>query len=429
MRSSLRRPSLCLALCGLVFAWPPAAAAAQQPTTPATSQIFERFRDGVVKVEVIELGSAAKAGVGSGFHVSGDGLVVTNYHVVAPVVHDPERYRAELVDRAGARHEVEVEGLDAVHDLAVVRTAVRPRVSLSLGGGDVRQGSRLYALGHPGDLGLSIVEGTYNGLLEHSLYPRIHFTGSINPGMSGGPTIDADGRVTGVNVATAGDQVSFLVPVGRVRALVERVSAAGYAAPDDLLAEVGRQIHEHQAVYMEDLFRDSTPEVQLGRYRVVTEPTEAFRCWGDSRRLPTLPYETVEHWCATDDRIFIAGGQSSGVVDLSHELVETESLNPWRFTALVASVFARDNTPGGQEEHVTPWECSTRNVEARGSLLRVVLCARGYRKLPGLYDGVLKVAVLGDADAGLVSTLKLAGVSWENLRAVAGRYLRRNPWR
>ena len=63
--------------------------------------------------------------------------------------------------------------------------------------GDVAHGARLYSIGNPHDLGISIVEGTHNGLLRHTLYPRIHFTGPINPGMSGGPTITPEGAVVG----------------------------------------------------------------------------------------------------------------------------------------------------------------------------------------------------------------------------------------
>ncbi|HEU0077324.1 MAG TPA: S1C family serine protease, partial [Longimicrobiaceae bacterium] len=282
----------------------------------------------------------------------------------------------------------------------------------------------------PSDLGLSIVEGTYNGLLRHTLYPRIHFTGSINPGMSGGPTITADGRVVGVNVSTAGDQVSFLVPADRVQALLARALAPGYRPPASLLAEVGRQVRANQDVYLREMFAGDTKKVRLGPYRVATEPAPYFRCWGDSRRGREQPYESVQHFCSTDDYLFIAGDQQSGVVALSHQLIATRTLNPSRFFALYTSLFQADDTPGGQEEHVTSWRCGARNLRnAASTPLRAVLCVRRYRKLGELYDAVLKVAVLGRRDTGLVSTLTLSGVSHENVGRVTRRYLETVTWR
>jgi hypothetical protein len=58
-----------------------------------------------------------------------------------------------------------------------------------------------------------------------------------------------------------------------------------------------------------------------------------------------------------------------------------------------------------------------------------VLCVRRYRKLGELYDAVLKVAVLGNRDSGLVSTLTLSGVSFENVDRLTSRYLERITWR
>jgi hypothetical protein len=92
-------------------------------------------------------------------------------------------------------------------------------------------------------------------------------------------------------------------------------------------------------------------------------------------------------------------------------------------------VFAVDNTPGGEEEHVTSWRCGTRNVRNASLPMRAVLCLRRYRKLGELYDGVLKVAVLGRGDSGLVSTLTLSGVTFENVDRLARRYLERISWR
>ena len=425
-RIPFRRLAACLPVALALLAAP---VAAQEGRT-ATPAVFQRFAERVVKIQVVESGSAARAGTGSGFFVSAGGHLVTNYHVVSQLVHDPGRYRVELVDGAGRTHPVAVLAIDAVHDLAVLRAGLRTPRHFALGDAALAQGNRLYSLGHPSDLGLSIVEGTYNGLLRHTLYPRIHFTGSINPGMSGGPTITADGRVVGVNVSTAGDQMSFLVPADRVRALVARALAPGYRPPARFLAEVGRQVRANQDVYLREMFAGKPRTVRLGPYRVATEPAPYFRCWGDAQRGREQPYESVQHYCSTDDYLFIAGDQQAGVVTLSHQLIATRTLNAPRFFALYTSIFAADDTPGGQEEHVTSWRCGTRNLwGAADTPLRAVLCVRRYRKLGELYDAVLKVAVLGRRDTGLVSTLTLSGVSYQNVGRVTRRYLETVTWR
>ena len=68
----------------------------------------------------------------------------------------------------------------------------------------------------------------YLGVVERSFYPSIFFSGSLNPGMSGGPTLDEQGRVMGINVATRldGQQVSFLVPAQYAIDLVARARPA-----------------------------------------------------------------------------------------------------------------------------------------------------------------------------------------------------------
>ena len=55
-------------------------------------------------------------------------------------------------------------------------------------------------MGNPHDLGMTIIEGTYNGLIQTSRFQKILFSGSLNSGMSGGPAMDDKGRVIGVGV-------------------------------------------------------------------------------------------------------------------------------------------------------------------------------------------------------------------------------------
>ncbi|MFY0577534.1 trypsin-like peptidase domain-containing protein [Cystobacter fuscus] len=117
---------------------------------------------------------------------------------------------------------VRVVDVDVVHDLAVIQQDAPVKDWFELAATEPPQGARLYAMGNPHDLGTTIVEGTYNGLVQDALYDKVHFSGAINPGMSGGPTVTSEGRVVGVNVATLGNQLGFLVPVVHARALVER---------------------------------------------------------------------------------------------------------------------------------------------------------------------------------------------------------------
>jgi S1-C subfamily serine protease len=91
------------------------------------------------------------------------------------------------------------------------------------------RGARIFALGNPLDVGFAVAEGTYNGPVERSFLETLFFGGSLSAGMSGGPALDEQGRLIGVNVAARrdGEQVSFLVPAKPVRALIERGPGCG----------------------------------------------------------------------------------------------------------------------------------------------------------------------------------------------------------
>ena len=410
-------------------------ASSQSPTRaqimPATTaEIFKRFSEHVVKIEVVETGSAAKAAIGTGFYASAAGHIVTNYHVISKLIHTPDRYRIEVTDAAGLAAPASVLGVEVVYDLAVLRTQRRPKGYLALESKTIAQGTRLYSLGHPRDLGLTIVEGTYNGLLRHTLYPKVHFTGSLNPGMSGGPTLTESGRVVGVNVATEGEQISFLVPAERVVALLERTAKFGAPAANSFLAEVGRQIHANQARYLAGMFSKTTPSVALGPYSLPTKPAEFFRCWADALRRKEVPYTVVTHDCSTDDHIFVSSEQSSGIVRFYHQMLSTAELNPPQFFTLYSGQFQAGNAaPFGTEEEVTPFRCQTRNVRTETGKLKAVLCARQYVKLPGLYDAAFRAATIGARNVGLVTTLSLSGASFDNIQVLTRRYMENIKWR
>ena len=413
-----------------VAAIPTSAAAEAQASTSA---VFSHFSDRILKIQIIDTTSNAKGAIGTGFFVSADGLMLTNYHVVSDRIQEPKEHRVEVVLPDGSGRPVHVLAVDVVHDLAILSTGLRPHRYFTLGPVRLLQGQRLYSLGHPSDLGLTIVEGTYNGNLQHTLFPKIHFTGSINPGMSGGPAITADGHVVGVNVSTMGEQRSFLVPEQQATALLARVRAKGFAPANAPLKEVTEQLREYQQRYLGELLEGPARHVNFGPFRVLTEPAPVFRCWGggtasDDRGNSPM-YKQIWHRCGTEDDIYVSEDQSVGVVALEHVALTSSRLNAVQFAALYSSQFSEDNTPDGSEENVTLWKCSTRNLATTRTTLRAVLCMRALRKMPGLYDAVLKVALLGRSNAGLISTLTLSGASFENIDRLSGRYLEQLAWR
>jgi hypothetical protein len=188
-------------------------------------------------------------------------------------------------------------------------------------------------------------------------------------------------------------------------------------------------VRAFQEEYLANMFVGEVKSVEVGAFRVVTEPSDIFRCWGDADREPDNLYETLEHSCSTDDYVYIADDQGSGVIRFRHEVVRATGLSPRRFTSYLQGVLQRDNTPGGDEKHVTVWKCDSRNVQVSENKMRVVYCLRRLRKLGELYDAVVKAAVLGNPQTGLVSTMTLSGVSAANAERLAARYLELISWR
>ena len=88
---------ICLVdFCCCVLASAAQAAAPDCHSRGPTPEIFKQFSEHVVKIEVVETGSSAKASIGTGFFANGDGQIVTNYHVISKLIHSPDRYRIDV---------------------------------------------------------------------------------------------------------------------------------------------------------------------------------------------------------------------------------------------------------------------------------------------------------------------------------------------
>lgn len=402
------------------------ASAAQAETA---DELFARVRERVVQVKLVDRGADAKASIGSGFFVTNDGVLLTNYHVVSEAVAEPERYRLELVGVGKEKRTAEVLAVDVVHDLALLRASAGGTQSFSFLPEAPAQGTRIYSLGNPLDLGSSIVEGIYNGITAGSLYGRIHLTAPINPGMSGGPAMTADGFVIGVNVATAGNEVGFLVPGEHAKALVEGHAADKAAGPAELRESVRQQLLANQERLVERLLRQPFGSLSLGDHQLPIDASDTLNCWGTTEHGERKPYEVVEHDCVTREEVYVGRDLEFGKLSFRHQWIRSDELSAVRFQRLLASRF----DSGGSfrdfgflfddDDDVSDFECTTDFVDLQGTPYKAVACLRAYRKWKGLYDLKLSVATLPDGDDGIISKLTARGVTVASARALAQRYL------
>jgi serine protease Do len=262
-----------------------AAATPEAPPSPspASARIYERVKASVVTVEVHSGNREAKSALGSGYVVSAEDTVVTNYHVVESLLAEPERY--ELRVRRGAESlPATVRAFDLENDLAVLSVPSLRAAPLSMAPALPAPGSPIVALGNPHGLGLSLIEGIFNGLAAKGAVDRMLLSMPLNSGMSGGPILDAQGRIIGTNVSVLylSNSLSFGVPAAKIPALL--------AAPPVVLEraalrkEVTRQLDALEASMVRRAVAPYTaPGEDTARVggAETRRPPEVFECWDD----------------------------------------------------------------------------------------------------------------------------------------------------
>ncbi|MEJ2201193.1 MAG: serine protease [Desulfuromonadaceae bacterium] len=395
----------------------------------SADRIYADHKDSLVQVRISDRVAGAKSAIGSGFFVGDDGLIATNYHVVSELIFHPQDYQAAFYHENGQSGPLILLGVDVVHDLAILRAETVPVTPLRLAEQAPAQGERLFSLGNPHDLGMTIVEGTYNGLLQKSVYQKIHFTGSINPGMSGGPALNFRGEVVGVNVATAGNQLSFLVPVVYLKELLKTLAPLPPGNPE-ILEDIRKQLLANQDRTMSLLRRLPLKTTDFNGYQVPDELADFLKCWGD--REPEEGeklFEKAYKSCASNDDIYLSRELETGIFRFRNEVFSSEEMGSTRFFHFLQDHLNRPHlTNGGDEDSVSNYSCTSDFVEHGGIESKVIFCGRSYKKLEGLYDVFLTANSLTGSDEALHTTLYLGGVSRENALGFAREYLEAISW-
>jgi regulator of sirC expression with transglutaminase-like and TPR domain len=209
----------------LVLPSPPVRGEEPKPSTSAVERsrqdLIAKIRPSVVTLRV-EGRDGSQRGLGTGFVVDEAGLIATNFHVIG-------QGRPFTVETpAGTTLEVlAVEASEVSSDLALIRVDPDGQSldALPMAPPETaEQGLRVLAFGNPLGLENSVVEGIVSATRELEGDPVLQLAMPIEPGNSGGPLVDLEGRVHGiVNMKSAiDDNLGFAIPIARLETLLEQ---------------------------------------------------------------------------------------------------------------------------------------------------------------------------------------------------------------
>lgn len=275
---------------GLFLAWPKGSTSPTDPNaTPRevapkgpldaeereAVELFKNTKDSVVNVDTVvfrrnlqtRATDVIQAGTGSGFIWDDEGRIVTNYHVIREaqkLAGRDVKLRVVLADRS--EWKVTVVGVAPEYDLAVLKINAPPTQLKKIKVGtsrDLEVGQKVYALGNPFGLSLTLTKGIVSALDREIESPAdtpitgvIQTDAPINPGNSGGPLLDKDGRLIGVNTAIATSKegggnigIGFAVPVDTVNWVVPQIIQSGKMQKPDLGVKLVDQVRLRRAGY------------------------------------------------------------------------------------------------------------------------------------------------------------------------------------
>jgi serine protease Do len=225
----------------------------------ASRLVAKRLEPSVVSI--FRPGFRGREGQGSGVIVDPAGYIVTNFHVV----NGARSIQVHLTD--GRQAPASIVGVDDITDLAVLKIDLPNVIAAEWGDSDALEvGDLVWALGSPFGLdrsftfGIVSAKGRRSGSrLTRNLYQEyLQTDAAVNPGNSGGPLINIEGQVVGINAAIFGPSyqgISFAIPSSVAREQYEKLKTNGWverawlgirpvAVPQDVQQQLGLAIGE-----------------------------------------------------------------------------------------------------------------------------------------------------------------------------------------
>ncbi|MEG1790618.1 MAG: trypsin-like peptidase domain-containing protein [Oscillospiraceae bacterium] len=235
---------------------PPVLAAAQTPNAP----IADRLASGYMSAnDIYELGCKQVVGIsteitttnifgmtssgsvsGSGFVITKDGYIMTNFHVVEDAYRGG--YDVNVMLYTGEKYTASIVGFDKDNDVAVLKIDASNLSPVTLGNSDsISVGDTVFAIGNPlGELAYTMTSGIVSATGrvistdESTSVKMFQFDAAVNPGNSGGPVYDGNGQVVGVVTAkysqSGVEGIGFAIPIADALSIANELISNGYVS-------------------------------------------------------------------------------------------------------------------------------------------------------------------------------------------------------
>jgi serine protease Do len=391
--------------------------------------IYQMHEDKVFQIRVLNRETGKKSSIGSGFIVDNGRQVATNFHVISQIVSEPERFYISYLSKNGHSGELKLLGLDIAHDLALLGSEL-PLGQANKTSSLPPKGSPIFAMGNPHDLGLTIAVGTNGGILNQTDDSQILFSGSLNPGMSGGPTFNDEGAVVGINVATSRNAISFIVPSIYLNRLIERVKNEPLDANQNLKAEVTQQLIEYENNYLKGILDEDWPKIQLRQLSLPGAISPTVRCWDNSRKLADKAlYNRYQINCANQNQVYL-DSQNKFVGNLNYHYfwLESDELNTLRFYNLYQKLNETKIGSRVSQEIVSNFHCKTWFVDVSQQTFKTSLCRREYVEYEGLSDILFTAALTGHDNKGFFVRLTMTGIDYDASLPLIEKFMAGIEW-
>lgn len=185
--------------------------------------------------------TSSSAVAGTGFIITSDGYIMTNYHVIEPAY--KYNYKTTVLFKDGASYEASIVGFEEDSDVAVLKIDASDLSPVTIGNSDnIAVGDSVFAIGHPlGELDFSMTSGRVSALDRNITVDRnttpinmFQFDAAINSGNSGGPVFNESGEVIGIATAKVGSSgvegLGFAIPINGAADIANELITKGYVS-------------------------------------------------------------------------------------------------------------------------------------------------------------------------------------------------------